>query len=439
MIASVKKIWATEHIRKKILFTLGIIAVYKLLSAIPVPGVNVGLLELYTEKLNANTQLAFFGSIMGGGLESFSIILMGLAPYINATIIIQLLAVIIPSLESLKKEGEQGQKKLNNYTRYLTVPLALAQSYGMIYLLNTLVGTGTATPIIDTKDFLGTVLPAMIFITSGTMILLWLGDLITESGIGNGTSIIIFAGVLAGVPQHILGYINAQNYTLLAFLTLLTVAVIYVIVKFTEGYRKVPLIYTRTGRDERSYFPIRVNQAGMVPIIFAVALITFPSLIGQIMARRSSGRVQDIGNWLVANLSMQNPGWIYIAVYALLVLGFAFFYVSITFNTKEVAENIQKRGGYIPGVRPGTETATFLQKVSDRLNFFGGGFLALIAVFPYLMTKINDQFGLFDMAGTSKIDFLISGAGLIIVVGVILDIIRRIDTDMKSFDYKKFH
>lgn len=197
MIASVKKIWATEHIRKKILFTLGIIAVYKLLSAIPVPGVNVGLLELYTERLQENTQLAFFGSIMGGGLESFSIILMGLAPFINATIIIQLLAVIVPSLESLKKEGEQGQKKLNNYTRYLTVPLALAQSYGMIYLLNTLIGTGGATPIIDTKDFMGTVLPAMIFITSGTMILLWLGDLITESGIGNGSSIVIFAGVLA--------------------------------------------------------------------------------------------------------------------------------------------------------------------------------------------------------------------------------------------------
>lgn len=193
MIASVKKIWATEHIRKKILFTLGIIAVYKLLSTIPVPGVNVGLLELYTQRLHENTQLAFFGSIMGGGLESFSIILMGLAPFINATIIIQLLAVIVPSLEALKKEGEQGQKKLNNYTRYLTVPLALAQSYGMIFLLNTLIGTGGNTPIIDTKDFFGTVLPAMIFITSGTMILLWLGDLITESGIGNGSSIVIFA------------------------------------------------------------------------------------------------------------------------------------------------------------------------------------------------------------------------------------------------------
>jgi preprotein translocase subunit SecY len=194
MIANLKKVWAAPHIRKKIIFTLLMILVYKLLSAIPVPGVNVALLSAYTEQLQSNTQLAFFGSVMGGGLEHFSIILMGLAPYINATIIIQLLAVIVPSLESLKKEGDQGQKKLNNYTRYLTIPLAFAQSYGMIYLLNSLIGTGEGgLPIIDTKDFIGTVLPAMTFITAGTMILLWLGDLITELGIGNGSSIIIFA------------------------------------------------------------------------------------------------------------------------------------------------------------------------------------------------------------------------------------------------------
>jgi preprotein translocase subunit SecY len=175
----------------------------------------------------------------------------------------------------------------------------------------------------------------------------------------------------------------------------------------------------------------------MVPIIFAVSLITFPSLIGQILQRRGTGVGADVGNWLVTYLSMGNPGWIYILVYGLLVLGFAFFYVSITFNTTEVAESIQKRGGYIPGVRPGKETATYLQQVSDRLNFCGG-FLALIAVFPYLATKINNQFFQFNV-GTSNIDFLISGAGIIIVVGVILDVIRRIDTDMKSFDYKKFH
>lgn len=439
MITNLKKVWATEHIRKKILVTLGIVAIYKFLSVIPVPGVNVALLQAFTEQLRLNTQLAFFGSIMGGGLESFSIILMGLAPYINATIIIQLLAVIIPSLEALKKEGEQGQKKLNNYTRYLTVPLAFAQSYGMIYLLNTIIGTGdSGAQIINTSDFWWTVLPAMTFITAGTMILLWLGDIITESGIGNGSSIIIFAGVLAGVPAHIMGYISSDNYGLLFALAILTALVIYVIVKFTEGYRKVPLVYTRTGRDERSHFPIRVNQAGMVPIIFAVALITFPALIGQIMQKRGTGMSAEIGTWLATNLSMQNPGWIYIIVYALLVLGFAFFYVSITFNTTEVAENIQKRGGYIPGIRPGKETATFLQQVSDRLNLFGGGFLALIAVFPYAITKLNNDYFGFGST-TTNIDFLISGSGLIIVVGVILDIIRRIDTDMKSFDYKKFY
>lgn len=192
MIANVKKVWATEHIRKKIIFTLIMVAVYKLLSAIPVPGINVELLAAFTEQLRANSQLAFFGSLMGGGLEQFSIILMGLAPYINATIIIQLLAVIVPSLEALKKEGEQGQKKLNNYTRWLTIPLALAQSFGMIYLLNNVINIGQVN-IIDTANFMGVVLPAMITITAGTMILLWLGDLITELGIGNGTSIIIFA------------------------------------------------------------------------------------------------------------------------------------------------------------------------------------------------------------------------------------------------------
>jgi preprotein translocase subunit SecY len=439
MIANIKKVWTTEHIRKKIIFTLLMVAVYKLLSAIPVPGINVGLLEVFTEQLRANTQLAFFGSLMWGGLEQFSIILMGLAPYINATIIIQLLAVIVPSLESLKKEWEQGQKKLNNYTRWLTIPLALAQSYGMIYLLNTIINIGDVQ-IVDTTKFLTVVLPAMICITAGTMILLWLGDLITEMGIGNGSSIIIFAWVLAGVPQHVLWYISAGNYSLLIALLILTIAVIYIIVRFTEGYRKVPLIYTRTGRDERSHFPIRVNQAGMVPIIFAIAIITFPSLIGMWLVRNGSN-VQVLGKnlgELLSSFTMQNPSWAYIAVYFFLVLGFAFFYVSITFNTTEVAESIQKRGGYIPGVRPGKETAEYLQKTSDRLNLWGGGFLALIAIFPYVMTKIVPLLG-FSLSGTTQIDFLISGAGLIIVVGVILDIIRRIDADMKSYDYKKFY
>lgn len=431
------RIWKSESVKRKILVTIGLIVVYKFLSVLPVPGVNVAALANLTSFLQANQGLAFFGSLMGGGLEHFSIVLMGLSPYINATIILQLLAVVIPHLESLKKEGESGQKKINNYTRYLTLPLAFAQSYGMIVLINTLVSGGGK--LIDTSNFFGAVLPAMIFITAGTLLLLWLGDLISESGIGNGTSMIIFAGVLAGVPGHVAQYVSVNNIPLLVLLTAMTIGVIYVIIKFTEGFRKIPLIYTKTGRDERSYFPIRVNQAGMVPIIFAVSIVTFPALIGQILQSRSAGRAREIGEFLATNFSMNNPGWLYIAVYFLLILAFSFFYISIVFNPSEIAESIQKRGGYIPGIRPGKDTAEYLERTSNHLNLYGGGFLALIAVFPYVITKLNDMVGLVNTSGGGRIDFLISGAGLIIVVGVILDLVRRIDTELKSYDYKKFY
>lgn len=249
---------------------------------------------------------------------------------------------------------------------------------------------------------------------------------------------VIFAGVLSGVPGHIMNYVSIGNYPLLAVLTVLTLAVIYIIIRFTEGYRKLPLVYTKTGRDEQSYFPIRVNQAGMVPIIFAVSIVTFPALVGQILSKRGSGMGADIGQFLVQYFSMNNPSWIYIGVYFLLVIAFSFFYISITFNTEEIAENIQKRGGYIPGIRPGRETAEYLAKVSGHLNLFGGAFLAIIAVFPYLATKIANTLAL-DISGSSNIDFLISGAGLIIVVGVILELVRRVDTEVKSYDYKKFY
>ncbi|MDQ1343324.1 MAG: preprotein translocase subunit SecY [Patescibacteria group bacterium] len=432
------RIWKSESVKQKILVTIGLIVVYKFLSVLPVPGVNVDALQALRNFLSANQGLAFFGSLMGGGLENFSIVLMGLSPYINATIILQLLAVVIPHLESLKKEGESGQKKINNYTRYLTLPLAFAQSYGMIVLINTLVA-GTGGKLIDTANFWGAVFPAMIFITAGTLLLLWLGDLISESGIGNGTSMIIFAGVLAGVPSHVTQYLSVGNIPLLLILLAMTVGVIYVIIKFTEGYRKIPLIYTKTGRDERSYFPIRVNQAGMIPIIFAVSIVTFPALIGQILAVKSSGRAASLGQFLLENFSMNNPGWLYIGVYFALILLFSFFYISIVFNPSEIAENIQKRGGYVPGIRPGKDTAEFLEKTSNHLNLYGGSFLALIAVFPYVMTKLNNMLGLIDVSGSGQIDFLISGAGLIIVVGVVLDLVRRIDTELKSYDYKKFY
>jgi preprotein translocase subunit SecY len=361
--------------------------------------------------------------LMWWGLERFSIILMGLSPYINAVIIIQLIWVIIPKIGDLQKEGEAWQRKITKITRWLTLPLAFAQSYGMIILLNSL-AWGTIIDLNDTK----TVLMSMIIVTTGTVFLMWLGEIMTEYGIGNGISILITAWVLSAVPSVIWGHIASENYSLFAWLLLATLAIIYIIIKFTEWNRRIPVIYTRTGREEKSYFPIRINQAGMIPIIFAVSLVTFPSILGQLLQKSTSPTAQSISEFVNTYLSMNNPWWVLIIFYFLLVLGFSFFYISITFNTEQVAENIQKRWGYIPGIRPWTETAEYLSNVSARLNLFGWSFLALIAVLPYIISKFAGQ----------SIDFIISGAWLIIIVSVILDLIRKVDSEMKMFDYSRF-
>ncbi len=419
MLEAIKEVFTIKSLRKKIIATLLLVLVYKLLAVIPVPGVNTDGLAAIMDQQKG---LSFFSALMWGWMSNFSIILMGLSPYINAMIILQLMWVIIPKLWELQKEGEAGQKKITKYTRWLTLPLAFVQSYGMIVLLNSLAGW----TIIDTSDT-QTILMAMVIITTGTMFLMWLWEVMTEYGIGNGISIIITAWVLAAVPWVIMGHVSSENYWILLGLVLATLAIIYVIIKFTEWNRRIPIIYTRTWREEKSYFPIKINQAGMVPIIFAVSLVTFPSILGQILAN-SSGPAKGIGTFLTTYFNMSNPSWAMIVVYFLLVLGFSFFYVSITFNTEQVAESIQKRGGYIPGIRPGEETENYFGKVSNHLNLFGWSFLALIAVLPYIMWKFYG----------SSIDFIVSGAGLIIIVSVILDLIRRVNSEKQMQDYSKF-
>ncbi len=349
---------------------------------------------------------------------------MGLSPYINAVIIIQLLGVIVPQIGDLQKQGEGGQRKITKMTRWLTLPIAFLQSYGMIILLNSLANGS----IIDISN-MTVVLSAMVIATAGTIFLMWLGEVMTEYGISNGISIIITAGVLSSTPGVIMGYlVDTTKLPLFAGLMLATLAIIYVIIKFTEGHRRIPIIYAKTGGEEKTYFPIKVNQAGMIPIIFSISLITFPAILGQILSNTTGERASKIGEFLLAHFSMNNPSWVFIGVYFALVLAFSFFYVSITFNTEDVAESIQKRGGYIPGIRPGEDTANYLAKVSSHLNLFGGSFLALIAVLPYVLGKIMNQ----------SVDLIISGAGLIIIVSVILDIIRRVDGEMKMFDYSKY-
>lgn len=394
--------------------------------------------------------LVFFSSLMGGGLERFSIILMGLSPYINASIILQLLTVVVPKLEEIKKEGAQGQKKINMYTRWLTIPLAFVQGYGMILLLNSLV---QGASIVDTSNWTS-LLSMMTIITAGTVLLMWLGEQINEAGIGNGISMIIFAGILSDVPSRIATQLASVVWsgpvkdiviaiTPFIILLVLTLAVIYIIIKFTEGYRRIPLVYTRTGRDERSYFPIRINQAGMIPIIFAMSLVTFPYILGQALVVRGAGLpefVKSAAQLLVNLFNPNTPTWSFVVIFIFLVLGFSFFYLSITFDTKEVAESIQKRGGYIPGIRPGRQTADYLRTVSNHLNFFGGSFIAFVAAFPYIATLVNNMLKANNIPALNmvQIDFLISGSGLIIVVGVVLELLRRFNAELQSHDYRRF-
>ncbi len=420
MIKSLKSVLDNKDIRKKIIATLLLVLVYKLLSVIPVYWVNTTMLASIIEQ---NKWLSFFSALMWGWLSNFSIILMWLSPYINAMIIIQLLWVIVPKIWDLQKEWEQGQKKLTKMTRWLTLPLAFIQSYGMIVLLNTL-AHWTIVDLSDTQ----TVLMSMVIITAWTIFLVWLWEVMTEVWIGNGISVIITAWVLAWVPSVISQHMSAWTYGLFAGLVIATLVVIYVIIKFTEWNRRIPVIYTRTWREEKSYFPIRVNQAWMVPIIFAISLITFPSIIWQIMSASTSDRASAIWKFLLEHFNMSNPSWAFIILYFLLVVWFSFFYVSITFNTENIAESIQKRWGYIPGIRPGKETASYLTKVSAHLNLFGGWFLALIAVLPYIMTKIMWQ----------TVDFIISASWAIIIVSVILDIVRKVDSELKMHDYSKY-
>lgn len=415
-------LYKREGLRKKIIAVLWIVLVYKFLSVIPIPGSNTAVLQ---QVMDSNQWLRFFSALMGGWMETFSVILMGLSPYINAVIIIQLLWVVIPQIGQIQKEWEQWQKKINKWTRWLALPIAFVQSYGMILLLNQLANA----PIIDTSNT-SLILLSMLIATTGTMFLMWLWEIMTEYGIGNGISIIITGWVLAGVPGVISWHLQAQTYWLFAALLLATLAIIYIIIKFTEWNRRIPVIYSRTGREEKSYFPIRVNQAGMIPIIFAMSIATFPAILWQILSTQNREWLRNLWTDMMFYFDINNPGWILILIYFLLVVGFSFFYVSITFKTDDVAENIQKRGGYIPGIRPWSDTSEYLAKVSARLNFFWGSFLALIAVSPYIVGKV--------FMNGSTTDFIISGAGLIIIVSVILDIMRTIDSEMKMYDYSKY-
>ncbi|MCK5139600.1 MAG: preprotein translocase subunit SecY [Thermodesulfovibrionia bacterium] len=426
------QIWRSTTLRKKILFTIAILIVYRLAAHITVPGVNVEALGRIFEQ---NSLLGVFSAFTGGSMASFSIVLMGLSPYINASIIMQLMTVVIPKLEALSKEGMEGRKKINQYTRILTIPLAFLQSYGMIILLNQ---SSQGTLISNVADP-AVVIPIMIIVSAGTVFLMWLGELITEKGIGNGISLMIFASIISGMPGvvgRILGIAQGGDTTKLSYFIVfigLTILLLIFVVLITEGQRNIPITYaTRAtgGKGEKANLPIRVNQAGMIPIIFAISMMTFPSVIAQFFRGSQSPALHNIADFILKYFNATNPTYLYMLLYFLLIIAFSYFYVSVTFNPDQIAENIQKRGGFIPGIRPGSQTADFLANVSSRMNLFGGVFLGIVATIPILFTKYTTL---------SSGDLIITGSGLIIVVGVVLELIRQIDAQLVMHDYDKLY
>lgn len=425
------QIWQSKDLRTKILFTIFIIAMFRFMTHITIPGVNLEALQLVFER---NKLLGAFSLLTGGSAENFSIVLMGLSPYINASIILQLMTVISSKLEAVSKEGEEGRRKINRYTRWLAYPLAFAQSYGMIRLLN----ASAPTPIIENLNDPLVIVPIMLTISAGTLLLMWMGELISEKGIGNGISLLIFAGIIAGIPSILastfaLTETDPERLIPLVATFLLTVLFTVVVILITEGQRRIPITYaghSKSAKGEQAHIPIRINQAGMIPIIFAVSLVTFPSVIGQFFVQAKSLWLQSVGNFFINYFNSQST--LYLVLYFLLIIAFTYFYVSVTFNPEQVADNIQKRGGFIPGIRPGKQTAEYLGAVSNRLNLWGGLFIALIAVSPILIQSF------FQGSGTGSIPIIISGAGLIIVVGVVLDLIRQTNAQLISHHYERF-
>ena len=367
--------------------------------------------------------MGVFAALTGGAIDNFSVVMLGLSPYINASIIIQLCTVIFPKLEALSKEGASGQQQLNRYTRYFAIPLAFVQSYGFLILL----GQG-GVQLVD-LSFPGVLAP-MLFVATGSIFLMWLGELITEKGIGNGISLIIFTGIVSGVPAVVSSMFIAGEGKMAAFylFCIVSLAMLVAVVLFTDAHRLIPITYANqgAGRGVQGNIPIRLNQAGMIPIIFAISLITLPAIIAQFLS--TAERFRPMVNFINVYINSQNPSVIYMALYFALVMGFTFFYVSVTFKPDDIADTIQKRGGFVPGVRPGKPTAELLARVSNRMNLWGGMSLAFVAIVPLIFTRYS---------ALSSQDLIISGSGLIIIVGVVMELIRQINAQLLAHDYEK--
>ncbi|MBI5230302.1 MAG: preprotein translocase subunit SecY [Candidatus Magasanikbacteria bacterium] len=415
-------IWKIKDLRRDVLFVIGMLVIFRLLAHIPIPGVDVIALRRFFQ---SNQILGLVNVFSGGTLQNFSVIMLGVGPYITASIIFQLLGMVIPSLDALSKEGEQGQQKINQYTRYATVPLAILQGYGTIMLLR-----ASARGVITDLSVMRLV-TSMITITAGCMFLMWIGELISERKIGNGISLIIFAGIISGLPgrlqQTLLTYDSSQLLNMILFVGVAIFTIIGVVF-ITEGQRNIPVSYARHIHGGKSYggtqshLPLRVNMAGVIPIIFAISLILFPSMIAQFFAHASAPWLR---NAAASTISLFNNQIFYAVVYFFLVVVFTYFYAAIVFQPQKIAENLQKQGGFIPGIRPGHLTAEYLTYIMNRILLAGSLFLGAIAVLPLTLRQF---------AGSTSL--AIGGTSLLIVVAVVIEIVQQVEARVSMHDYE---
>jgi preprotein translocase subunit SecY len=419
----IRSINQVPELRQKLLFTAFIFALYRLLAHIPVPGVDLGQIKsLFLQ----NQLLSLLNIFSGGTLANFSIVALSLGPYINASIIFQLLTMVFPQLEALSKEGESGREKINYYTRLATVPLAIVQAIGIYFLL-------TSQNIIVNSGLLQTI-AIIASMVAGTMVLMWFGELITQYGIGNGTSMLIFAGIIAVLPISLYStFATSQASQLLSLFMFVVIGIVVIaaIVFMNEAIRKIPVHYARRLRGSISYgtqsthLPLKLNQAGVIPIIFAVSLVMIPSLLGGFLTNSGNVDLVKIGNFFTTHFSPQS--FIYNLVYFLLVVGFTYFYTAVIFDPEKIATEIKKNGGFVPGIRPGKATVSYLNYVLVRITLLGAVFLGLVAILPALA-----------QIATGVTSLSLGGTGILIVVSVILETSKSMEALLVTRNYDRF-
>jgi preprotein translocase subunit SecY len=421
MLRTIINAFSVADIRKKLAFTAAMLALYRLGAYIPAPGVNVEAVKEIQNNFGGSGVLGFLNLFSGGSLSRLSLFALGIMPYITASIILQLLTVVVPSLERLQKEGEVGQQKITQYTRYLTVGLAFAQSLGYVFLFRSFGNQAGASVV-------GTLTPPKLFLiviclTAGCTLLMWLGELITQRGIGNGISLMIFASIASSIPTGITKWWNNADQVFVVMMPFIALAVIVAIVFVQEGQRRIPVQYAKrvVGRKMTSggstYLPLRVNMAGVIPVIFAASIMAFPSTVGQML---NTNAALNFASFFSPN------SWAYVIGEIFFIIVFTYFYTAVTFNPVDQADNLKKYGGFIPGVRPGRPTAEYLDRILSRLTFPGALYLGAVAALPTILIS------------QTSANFYFGGTSILIVIGVALETVKQLEAQLMMRNYEGF-